>query len=97
MYPSVITERLIHRFQYWTDGKLQAGMRQGHDLYRQVASFPNVQRRQAYDLGTGLAQQGQVVVLTRAEDGYVLWVALRATMPAQAEPFVLPPGKEQRA
>ena len=97
MYPAVAAERLIHRFQYWTDGRLQTGMRQGYDLYRQVATFPTIQRQQAYHLGTDLAQQGQAVVLTHAEDGYIVWVALRSTLPAQAERTALPPGKEQCA
>lgn len=76
MYPSVASEQLIHRFKYWADGMIQTGMSQGHNLYRQVASFSLLQRRQAYSLGIDLAQHGQTVMLTHADDRYTVWVAL---------------------
>ena len=76
MYPSVASEQLIHRFKFWADGVIQTGMSQGDNLYRQVASFPILQRQQAYSLGIDLTQHGQTVMLTHAEDSYTVWVAL---------------------
>jgi len=76
MYPTVASEQLIHRFKYWADGLIQTGMSQGHNLYRQVASFSMLQRQQAYSLGIDLAQHGQTVMLTHTEDSYTVWVAL---------------------
>ncbi len=76
MYPSVASEQLIHRFKYWADVMIQTGMSQGHNLYRQVASFSMLQRQQAYSLGIDLAQHGRTVMLTHAENSYTVWVAL---------------------
>lgn len=91
MYPALMAEKLIHRFRYWADGTIQIGMHQGRDLYRQVASFPLLQRQQAYQLGLDLAQQGQAVVLTHAYHSYVVWVALRSTVSTQPPQAALLP------
>jgi hypothetical protein len=77
MEPLLINEKLVSRFNFWADGKLQNGMRCSNELFRQVRTFAFDQRQRVYSLGWALAERGIQVVITWSHQGYGLWACLR--------------------
>ena len=76
MIPNVINEKNVNRFCYW-DEKVCQGILYEGELYRYVNSYPEQERVNLFLLGMKLTQQGRVICITRLNNTYSLWLALR--------------------
>lgn len=78
MFPKLLTERMIHPFNFYVDGEVRPGMRYQNDLYRLFQEFKVEQRLDVYPIATELLQKGIPIVVTAFQQRYMVWVKMRS-------------------
>lgn len=77
MYPLLVPEQLVHRFNFFeTQGQIGTGMRYRSELYKQIIVLDATQRLQAYSLAWAIRHCGSHVVITRSQAHYRVWIKL---------------------
>ncbi len=77
MLPSVVDEKLVHRFNHW-NGRLQQGMYYRQELFTLLKTYPIADRLAAYAASCALTADGTMVCITASKAGYSVWVSLRS-------------------
>ena len=78
MLPIVISEELVHRFNFYLNASVRQGMRHQDELYKLVHDFSLNARLSAYQKACDLMEQGIPAVVTASASGYAVWVSLRS-------------------
>lgn len=78
MFPKLLTEQMVHPFNFYVDGEVRPGMRYQNDLYGLFQEFRLEQRLDVYPIATQLLKEGIPVVITAFQQRYVLWVQMRS-------------------
>lgn len=78
MFPKLLTEQMIHSFNFYRDGEVRPGMRYQNDLYGLFQEFKLEQRLEVYPIATELLKKGIPVVITALQHSYVVWVKMRS-------------------
>lgn len=78
MLPKLLTERMIHPFNFYVDGEVRPGMRYQSDLYGLFQEFKLEQRLDIYPIATELLQKGIPIVVTAFQQRYRVWVKMRS-------------------
>lgn len=87
--PSVTTENLIQRFNYWHRG-IRQGMRYNNELYTLLESYSSKERLKAYAVAHQHTEAGTIVCITVTGTSYCVWLSLRSLNAIVSEEPVLP-------
>lgn len=77
MLPSVLSEGCLKPFKFYDGSQIREAIFVQRTIYKHIASYLDVCRQQAYNLGISLTNQGYPALLTVSECGYRVWVDVR--------------------
>lgn len=78
--PLVVHETQIKAFDYHQQGSVYKGTFFRSTLHKLVHLFDEDNRIAAYTLGYGLADRGDMVLITVGANGYKVWTDVRSTV-----------------
>lgn len=78
--PLVVHETQIKAFKYHQKGSVYKATFFRSTLHKLVRQFDEEHRIAAYTLGYGLADQGDIVLITVGPNGYKIWTDVRSTV-----------------
>lgn len=77
MFPIVISDSQISRFNYW-DSSIKEGMFFKDQIYTLVKQFDSENRLKAFTQGCQICGQGIPACITVTNSNYTLWQGLRS-------------------